>query len=569
MALGAKYIADYIAGQGTKRVFVYPGGTIAPILEELNKLGVELFVPKHEQGAGFAAIAAARLTGQPQVCLVTSGPGVTNAVTPIADAYFDSVPVLFITGQVGTGDLNCSPELRQRGFQEVDTVNLCQPVTKAVFQPRTPDAIPQMLHDAYKTMTSGRKGPVVLDMPMDVQRSEMSDAASFSDLGNADDIVADLDDAAFQEIADKLAAAERPLIIAGNGVLQSGAINELRTLARSCGCAVSQSLPALGVYPTADPMALGFHGHTGSQAAGKAIQLADVVLAVGTRMDVRQTGSETKSFASQAWIARVDLDSTEIENSRIPASLNIKIDAKAGLAKILSTLEGKTVTDKASWRATIAELKTANAYGCGPASGLKPQAIIEAVNKAANAGPVVVTSGVGSHQQWAARHFDYDLPERTWLTSAGHGTMGFDLPAAIGAALAAPEASIICFVGDGSLQMNIQELATIAEHHLPIKIFALDNARLAIVSQFQLFNWQQDLTTGGKKNPDFAAIAKAYGLHSLMIDQTDQLDAAVQEALSVTGPCLIHCKVDQSEDVSPMLLPGQTMDKMWHREDVA
>ncbi len=564
MALGAKVIADFLKERGINRVFVYPGGTIAPVLDELHKLDIDLFVPKHEQGAGFAALSAAKLTGEPQVCMVTSGPGVTNAVTPLADAFFDSVPVLFITGQVGTGDLAGSPKLRQRGFQEVDTPSLCRPIAKAVFQPHSPDDLSDTLHKAYQVMLSGRQGPVVLDLPMDVQRSA-TDRIAPTTAAETPTAATEIDETAIQEIAGKLASAERPLILAGNGVRIGDAISELRQLAEQCGCGVSQSLPALGVFPTAHAQALGFHGHTGSQAAGKAIQEADVILAIGTRLDVRQTGTELKYFAPDAWKGRIDIDPTEITHSRVPCDITIQSDAKTGLQALLSALEVKQISEKASWLSRIKDLHSEHCYRFDH-SKLKPQAIIESVSNQVNATQVIVTSGVGSHQQWAARHFDYDLPSRSWLTSAGHGTMGYDLPAAIGAQLAMPDAHVICFVGDGSLQMNIQELATVVEHDLPIKIFLLDNARLAIVSQFQLFNWEVDLTTGDKKNPDFAAIAKAYGMTSYTLSDPALVEQTVSNALATAGPCLVHCMIDPFEDVSPMLLAGQKIDEMWHRE---
>ncbi len=564
MALGANVIAKFLKARGLERVFVYPGGTIAPVLDELHKLGVDLFVAKHEQGAGFAALAAAKLSGEPQVCLVTSGPGVTNAVTPLADAFFDSVPVLFITGQIGTGDLAGSASLRQRGFQEVDTPNLCRPIAKAVFQPRSPDELADTMVATYEQMLSGRLGPVVLDLPMDVQRSDTQVLEPTAAIKAEPDQPAS-SNTQIEAIARKLVEADRPLIIAGNGVRQSEAMAELRQLAEMQHCAVTQSLPALGVFPTQHPQALGFHGHTGSQAAGCAIQEADFILAVGTRLDVRQTGTELKDFATGAWKARIDIDPTEIDHTRVPCDITIQGDAKRELQGLIKALDGKTSTDRTAWIDRIADLNNQHRYRFdGPA--LKPQAIIEAVSRKAQGDRILATSGVGSHQQWVARHFDFDLPKRNWFTSAGHGTMGYDLPAAIGLQLAEPQASVFCFVGDGSLQMNIQELATVVEYDLPIKIFLMDNARLAIVSQFQLFNWEVDLTTGDKKNPDFAAIAKAYGLTSFTLDSKDKLEETVAAALAVEGPCLVHCKVDPLEDVSPMLLAGQKIDEMWHKD---
>lgn len=559
--IGADVIADAIAARGLKRVFVFPGGTIAPILDKLQALGIELFVPRHEQGAGYAALGVARLLGEPQVVMVTSGPGVTNLVTPIADAYFDSTPLVVLTGQVGTGDMRLAMPVRQRGFQEVDTVALLTPITKARFLPMRAAELPQVMEDAFRLAAEGRPGPVLVDLPMNVQRAEVP--ASTAAAEKSTSATPHLDPAAISQLAEWLAAAQRPVIVAGQGVLIARAAAELRSLAERSGIPTSQSLLGLGAFPTTSPLALGFHGHTGNQYAGLAIHNADLLIAVGSRLDVRQTGSVVGQFVPNGRIVRIDLDPAELLHSRVRVDLAINADAREALVALNEKLAGVALPDWSAWRARIDGWRREHPLSYTADGPLKPQHIIATANRLTTGRPLTIVSGVGSHQQWTARHFDFDSPERAWLTSGGHGAMGYDLPSAIGAALARPGVPALCFVGDGSFQMNIQELATIAEHRLPIKMFVVDNHRLGIVSHFQHLNWGSDPTCGDKWNPDFAAVAASYGIPSATVENADQVEVALREALAAPGPFLVHCVVDPAEDVSPMLLANQTMDAMW------
>lgn len=563
--LGADVIANAIVERGISRVFVYPGGTIAPVLEALHERKVELFCSRAEQGAGFAAIAAARVTGEPQVIMVTSGPGVTNLVTPIADAFFDSVPLVVLAGQVGTPDLKRNDALRQKGFQEVDTVALCRPIAKAVMRPMHVDDTPRIMAEAFHIATTGRPGPVVIDIPMDVQRSDVSKEVSSEELPSLDIVQQPISTETIEATASRIRSAKRPVIIAGYGVLLSGAVDALRTLVDTWQIPVSHSLPALGAYPTDSPLSLGFHGHTGSQVAGLALHNADLIIAVGSRLDIRQIGSEADAFAPDAFLVRVDIDTTELHDTRVKCDLPIEADCKAFLDLLNTSLgDGPSSDTLAPWHTRLAEWRELHPLMPEANETLKPQSVISMVDQLTSQHPsVICTSGVGSHQQWTARHFNFNYPARRWLTSAGHGTMGYDLPAAIGAQLASPDATVCCFVGDGSLQMNIQELGAAVEHDLPIKIFVLDNSRLGIVSQFQLANWGRDLTTGGKAANKFADIARAYGLWSCIVEGEADLEDAITQALAHPGPALVHCRIDPVEDVSPMLLGGQTLDKMW------
>jgi acetolactate synthase-1/2/3 large subunit len=560
---GAEVIADAFTRHGLARVFVYPGGTIAPILELMDGRGIDIFCSRHEQGAGYAALAAARLSGDAQVVMVTSGPGVTNLATVVADAYFDSVPLVILTGQVGTGDLRAPRVLRQRGFQEIDAVALMTPITKAQMSPMCPDDVAGAIETAFRIATEGRPGPVLVDLPMDVQRGALSGPVALAPQLH---VSAGVDKALVSRAAEWLAGAQRPVAIAGQGVIQGGAVDELRRLARTLGVPVSHSLLALGAMPTDAPLSLGFHGHTGNQVAGLAIHRADVLLVVGSRLDVRQTGTRPDAFAPQARVIRIDIDDAELAHSRVPLSLVLRSDAAStlhALNEALATLGGPW--EHAAWLEQIDRWRAAHSLEPGPGGQLKPQTVVSTLDRLTADDEVICVSGVGSHQQWTARHFTFDYPRRVWLTSGGHGAMGFDLPTAIGAQLARPTTRVVCCVGDGSLQMNIQELASLTSYDLPVTIVVIDNHRLGIVSQFQQLNWGRDPTCGAKWNPDFAAIARAYGLHAETVTEEGALEPTLERALAVRGPALVHCIVDPDEDVSPMLLAGQTIDAMWTR----
>lgn len=564
---GADVVADAFVRHGIERIHVFPGGTIAPVFEAAIARDIEIFTARHEQGAGYAALAAARLRGRPEVAMVTSGPGVTNLVTPIADAYFDSTPLVAITGQVGTGDMRGALPIRQRGFQEVDTQALMRPITKEQILPLRPEDVPDAVERAFRVSAAGRPGPVLLDLPMNVQREALSRPERLeSGLLRLDAERLDPpepDAASLDRIVERLLRARRPVILAGQGVLLARAHVELRRLASVLEIPVSQSLLGLGAFPTAHPLSLGHHGHTGNQYAGLAIQEADLVLVLGSRLDVRQTGSLPQRFAPHAEIVRVELDAAELEHSRVRSDVTVPCDVHQALLALLERLEGCAPPDLGEWHGRIRDWRAQFPLSWHTGGPLKPQPIVQAANRLTEGQEVVCVTGVGSHQQWVARHFDLDFPRRPLLTSGGHGAMGYDLPSAIGAQLARPTSTVLCFVGDGSLQINIQELACVAEHRLAVKIVVLDNHRLGIVSQFQLQNWPTDPTCGRKWNPDFAAVAAAYGIPSWTVAREEEVEHALAQALAMPGPALVHCLIDPEEDVVPMLLAGQTLDGMW------
>jgi acetolactate synthase I/II/III large subunit len=560
---GADLVLDSFLRHQVKHVFIFPGGTIAPILDRIEtRSKIEIVCPRTEQGAGYAALGYARMTGETAVFMVTSGPGVTNAVTPIADAYYDNIPLVVITGQVGTGDMRGDLPVKQRGFQEVDTVELMKPITKAAFLVKDIRDLSDVMEQAFFLARSGRQGPVVVDLPMNVQRGAITDDACRS-VATRTEVVPFVPSDKIDTLAQWIGEAKRPVILAGGGVIASGAHQELRDLANKYRIPVTMSMPGIGAYPSDAPLSLGLCGYAGSQYANMAMYKADLLLGIGTTFHLRQTGSLPDKTVEKGRVARIDLDINELRHSRVPLDLEINADAKSALAALERALQRVAPPRTAAWLDQIGDWKAKYPLLTGRPSSLpKPQAIIEAVNVAVNGKPVIATTGVGQHQVWVLRHFDFDTPNRVLLTSSGHGTMGFDLPAAIGAKIARPEASVICFVGDGSLQMNIQELATVVERQLDIKIVVLDNHALSIVAQFQRQNWKSHPATGDKYNPDFAAIAQAYGIAAVSISSQDGMVDKLREAMRRKGPVLIHCHVDPEEDLLPMLLGGHTLDDM-------
>lgn len=559
---GADLVLEAFLRHQVRHVFIFPGGTIAPILDRIEKRSrIEIVCPRTEQGAGYAALGYARMTGETAVFMVTSGPGVTNAVTPIADAYYDNIPMVVITGQVGTGDMRGDLPVKQRGFQEVDTVDLMKPVAKAAFLVRDVRDLPNVMEQAFRLARSGRQGPVVVDLPMNIQRGILQGEAHT--IANANEVVPFVPVDKIETLAQWIRAAERPVILAGGGVIASGATRELRALAESCGIPVTMSMPGVGTISSRSPLSLGMCGYAGSQYANMAMYKADLLIGVGTTFHLRQTGSLPDKTVEKGRVARIDLDVNELNHSRVPLDLSINADAKAALAALDRAVQRTGHHDTSKWLEQVSAWKARYPLLTGKPSRLpKPQAVIEAVSVSVQGKPVIVTTGVGQHQCWVPRHFDFDAPDRVLLTSSGHGTMGFDLPAAIGAKIANPSATVVCFAGDGSLQMNIQELATIAEAQMDIKIVVLDNHALSIVAQFQRQNWKSHPSTGERYNPDFAAIAEAYGIAGVSIASGEGMRGKIRDALKRKGPVLIHCHVDPQEDLLPMLLGGHTLDDM-------
>ena len=565
----ADWVADVFRKNAIEKVFLYPGGTIAPLINACLKIGIKLECFKSEQGAGYAALAYARLTGKPQVVMVTSGPGVTNVITPLADAYYDSTPLILVTGQIGTGDLKARKAVRQRGFQETPTVALTTPISKRASCMMSPEDVFRDVPDAFHLAAAGRKGPVIIDFPMDMQRLEFNSAGlsattipgPVSEEGRPvapySQIIA--------EVAFAAAQAKKPVLLLGQGALNAGAYRQYLEIAKELDALLVTSFLGIGSCDTMDPRCLGYLGHTGHLAANRAVYECDFLLVLGSRLDVRQTGTMIDRFVPNGKVAWVDSDETELANPRVAVNWKIAADVGSFCVEFLRAYKERAVGIDSVWRDELLSLKHGNPEDIpnGNSTYLQPRMVLQSVGQLMGNSPVTVVTGVGCHQHWAARHLSYRPEDRRLLTSGGHGTMGYDLPSAIGAAMAQPDRRILCVVGDGSLLMNIQELASLRERNLNVKILLMNNSRLGIVSQFQLITWGSDPTTGDFESPDFAAIAMGFGIAAERLDSFADLERKLKAFWEEPGPALLDVVIDPEADVVPMLLGGQHMGEMW------
>lgn len=569
---GAHVIVETLWKLGSRRIYLFPGGTIAPILDVAVTRNMELVVSRHEQAAGFMAMAEARLTRAPAVVAATSGPGATNLLTAVADAYFDSCPLIVLTGQVSTPDLARPLSLRQRGFQECRTAEIYASVTKAVFEPTDTVNIQQIVMDAWSIASSGRPGPVLIDLPMDVQRAH----ATVSRLSSPENEKNTQSRASSRPNFKALfRTCKRPLLLVGHGVMSSGkALAHLRQLTEENRVPSVTSIRALGAISHSCPTHLGFLGHTGFSSAGKVIQDADLLLVIGSRLDVRQTGTEVKDFGRNARILRFDIDVSELQNARIEHSENYNLSAEIALEYILDAVNDAGDHHFDEWvehcvsrrREDPLWIKFQHSEPSESAvSAMDPETIVALIGRTTLENPLThFVTGVGSHQQWAARMLPHDVRKNRWHSSTGHGTMGFDIPSSNGLRLADPESKIICLVGDGSLLMNIQELAVTRELGGPTAIIVIDNGRFGIVSQFQRHTFGRD-PSGQLPREDFVAIAEAFGVRARRVDDWSGVEQMCLELPHLTEPVLFQVVVDADADVSPMLMGGQKLDAMWSR----
>lgn len=544
-----------------KKLYIYPGGTIAPLLHECKRVDIDLIVSKNEQGAGYMALAEAQLLHKPAFVTVTSGPGATNIITVIADAYYDSIPLIVLTGQVGTADLSRSDKIRQRGFQEVPIVNMVKDITKKTFQPKNIEELADAICQAYIISNSNRKGPVLVDLPMDVQLQTINDNElnSLFDLSKfeIDDCKYNTDNNFVDKSIDIINNSKKPIILIGGGAQENW--REVRNFVKNTNIPIISSLRGLGVID--DINFSGWIGHTGTPWANQILYEADTILVLGSRLDIRQTGSETYVLDNKN-IIHIDIDSNELQECRIKNTLKINLPIVEYINLITPKIKKLDIDN---WKRTIKRIKKENTLNdFGKNNGVNPQEILELINKITNNRKTYFTTGVGSHQHWVARYIKFDNKIKRLFTSAGHGTMGFGLPTAIGLQNLERDAQVICIDGDGSFQMNIQELALIGELNLNIKILILDNSRLGIVSQFQNITFKDDPTTGDFKNPDFIKIANAYGIDAHYMDSLDE--NIISQWIFSKKASLLHVKIKHDAPVSPMLLGGQKLNEMWYNE---
>jgi acetolactate synthase-1/2/3 large subunit len=550
-------VMECLKAEGVDVVFGLPGGANLPTYDAFVDAGIHHVLVRHEAGGGHAAEGYARATGKVGVSLGTSGPGATNLVTPIMDAMMDSTPVVFLTGQVRTELLGTD------GFQEADILGITLPAVKHSFMIQHPLEIPRAIHEAFHLARTGRPGPVVVDMPVDLSRADIP-YEPVSDVhlpgyqptveGNTKQI---------RQAAKALASARRPVLYAGGGVINANASVELTQLATSDRFPVTCTLMGLGAFPAPHDQWLGMLGMHGTRSANYAMDEADLIVAIGARFDDRITG-KLSEFAPRAKFIHIDVDPAEISKN-VPAHIPIVGDAKSVLEKLIVEYAalGADPSRLDEWWSRINGWREKHPlrYEDSTDSEIKPQRMIEAVYEATG-GDAIVTSDVGQHQMWAAQYFHFNKPRR-WISSGGLGTMGFGLPAAMGAKVGCPDETVVCIAGDGSVQMNMQEMATCAQEGIAIKVFIMNNGYLGMVRQWQELFWDKRYSQVDMGQfPDFVKLADAYGATGMRLDDKKTLVDGMKEALATPGPVLVDVRVTREENTYPMIPAGQAARDM-------
>jgi acetolactate synthase-1/2/3 large subunit len=550
-------IMECLKAEGVEHVFGIPGGANLPTYDALYDAGLRHIQCRHEQGAGHAAEGYAKASGRVGVALATSGPGATNLVTAIADAVMDSVPTVFITGQVRTDLLGTD------GFQEADVTGITLPIVKHSIMIRDPQEIPVAIHEAFHLASTGRPGPVLVDIPQDLSRADIDyEPVTSLDLpgyqptteGNAKQI---------RLAAKALANARRPIVYAGGGVVNANASKELVELCTSDKFPVTCTLMGLGAFPAPHDQWLGMLGMHGTRAANYGMDEADLIVAVGARFDDRITG-KLSEFAPRAKFVHIDVDPAEISKN-VPAHIPIVGDAKQILPKL--TTEYRALKADSSrldgWWERIRgwQEKYPLRYDDSENAEIKPQYMIEALYEATG-GDAIVTSDVGQHQMWTAQYFHFNGPRR-WINSGGLGTMGFGLPAAMGAKVARPDENVVCVAGDGSVIMNVQELATCVTEDIPVKVFIMNNGYLGMVRQWQELFWERRYSSVDMgTSPDWVKLAEAFGATGLRVEDKGELKDVMKAAIETDGPVVCDVRVTREENCYPMIPAGQAARDM-------
>ena len=555
---GADILVEALCDLGVEIVFGYPGGAVLPIYDALfrhNAAGgrIKHILVRHEQAATHAAEGYARSTGKPGVVLVTSGPGATNAVTGITDALMDSIPMVVITGQVPTSLIGTD------AFQEADTVGITRHCSKHNYLVKDPAKLGGVIHEAFHIATSGRPGPVVVDIPKDVQVA----LARYTKPGPIKHKTyrpqMKPDPAVIEQLVDMLAAAERLVFYTGGGIINAGpaASTLLRELAQITGAPVTSTLMGLGAFPASSKQWLGMLGMHGTYEANWAMNQADLIIAMGARFDDRVTG-RLDAFSPHSRKAHIDIDRSSI-NKTVRVDLPVIADVGYALEAMIRVYKARQhpKPDLTDWWQRIEGWRAKKSLAFAESkTEIMPQRAVRALWEATHKRSPIITTEVGQHQMWAAQYFDFELPNK-WLTSGGLGTMGYGLPAAIGAQLGHPKALVIDIAGEASIQMNIQELATATQYRLPIKIFILNNQYMGMVRQWQELTYESRYAESYSDSlPDFVKLAEAYGWKGILIEKPGELESGIADMLAYDGPVLVDCRVSQSANCFPMIPSG-------------
>ncbi|MFZ7946147.1 biosynthetic-type acetolactate synthase large subunit [Neobacillus sp. 19] len=552
---GADLLIDLLKTEGVDTIFGYPGGAVLPIYDAIYRAQgtIKHILFRHEQGMIHAAEGYARITGNPGVVIATSGPGATNLVTGITDAMMDSLPLVVFTGQVARSVIGTD------AFQEADVMAITTPITKHNYQVQSISDLPRIVKEAFHIASTGRPGPVLVDIPKDISAGilmEEPNAASIDLPGYQP--TTKPNPLQIKKLADSIAKAKKPVVLAGAGVLHGKASAELTAFAEKHKLPVVTTLLGLGAFPADSPLSLGMGGMHGTYAANMAIYEADLLINFGARFDDRLTGN-LKHFAPHAKVAHIDIDPAEI-GKNVPTQIPIVSDAKEALIELIDQTAESPVHE--SWWDTLNQYKVEYPlwYKNAP-SGMCPQWVIEAVHKVTN-GEAIVATDVGQHQMWAAQYYTFNAPHR-WITSGGLGTMGFGFPAAIGAQIASPESTVVAIVGDGGFQMTLQELSVIYERNLPVKIIIVNNGALGMVRQWQeLLHGNRISESILHTQPDFVKLAESYSIRGYKVESQEELVTVLPEVFAHNGPVLVDCRVLQQEKVFPMIAPGKGIHEM-------
>jgi len=548
---GAKILIESLLKENVKVVFGYPGGSVLPIFDELYEAPIRFILIRHEQAAAHAADGYARATGKVGVCLATSGPGATNLTTGIATAYMDSIPIVAITGQVRTNLIG------NDAFQEADVTGISRPITKHNYLVKDIKDLTRIIREAFYIASTGRPGPVLIDIPVDVQQKDTDfvwpqeinirgyKPTYFGHPGQ------------IKKAAKFISKSKKPILYIGGGVITSGASKEVIQLAEKINAPVVLTLMGLGAFPIEHKLCLGMLGMHGTAYANHAVMQSDLIIAIGARFDDRVTG-RIDAFAPNAKIIHIDIDPSSISKN-IKVDIPIVGDAKNVLIKLIEEI--KKLPDTSDWIKTVETLKKKYPLVYKrDGSGIKPQYVIEELYNLAKK-DTIITTEVGQNQMWAAQWYKYSIP-RTFISSGGLGTMGFGFPASIGAKVAYPDRDVICIAGDGSFQMNIQELATCVCNKINVKVFILNNGYLGMVRQWQELFYKKRYSYTCIYNPDFVKVAEAYGAVGIRVKEKDEVKEAIKKALSIEAPVIVDVHIEPEENVYPMVPAGEAIDRM-------